>query len=195
MRRLHMPQLKKGKKQEKTSDNKQAIQPQKTPKKKRGAGYYWGNLLLKILAIVAVSYLVLTYAAGIFILYGNNMYPAVKDGDLCFMYRLQDADIGDVVSFTVDGKRVFGRIVARENDVIDFNEQGYQINYAPPAEEVVYPTETPGHVLSYPYTVPEGCVFIMNDFRSDINDSRTYGAVPMENLDGKLLFLIRRRGF
>ena len=37
--------------------------------------------------------------------------------------------------------------------------------------------------------------FILNDFRNDTADSREYGPVKKENVKGKLLYLLRRRGF
>ena len=39
------------------------------------------------------------------------------------------------------------------------------------------------------YVVPPGHVFVMGDHRSNSNDSRFWGAVPIENIKGKALFI------
>ena len=59
-------------------------------------------------------------------------------------------------------------------------------------DETVYPT--PSGDIAYPYTVDNGYVFVLNDYRSDMSDSRTFGAVSEADLQGKAIFVMRRRG-
>ena len=48
---------------------------------------------------------------------------------------------------------------------------------------------------AFPMTVPDGSVFVLSDNLSDINDSRTIGAIPLADCHGSVVFMMRRRGF
>jgi len=41
--------------------------------------------------------------------------------------------------------------------------------------------------------VPEGCVYILGDYRTQSEDSRDFGAVPLEAVEAKVITLLRRR--
>jgi signal peptidase I len=59
--------------------------------------------------------------------------------------------------------------------------------------DILYPTYTK-EGLEYPYRIPEGQVFIMGDYRTNTLDSRDYGSIPMEEVKGKIITILRRRG-
>ena len=44
--------------------------------------------------------------------------------------------------------------------------------------------QAPGVEVGFPYTVPEGCIWVMGDNRENSADSRYFGAVPQANLIG-----------
>ena len=43
--------------------------------------------------------------------------------------------------------------------------------------------------IEYPYTVPEGCIWVMGDNRLNSLDSRYFGAVSVEQVTSKALFI------
>lgn len=155
------------------------------------------GLLIKIAAIVLIVWLVFTFVLGIRIHYGNNMHPMVRDGDLVITYRLQKPYINAAVMYAHDGDTTVGRVVAMEGSVVNITKDGgFTVNGNAPVEEVFYPTfPAEGSEVQYPYTVPQGKVFILNDFREDTKDSRSFGAVDTGDLKGTLLLTLRRRGF
>ena len=159
----------------------------------------WGRallfLLIKLATAALLLWLALTFVFGVFRLAGNNMYPALKDGDLCVTYKLGTYHSGDVVAYRVNGELRFGRIIAKAGDTVDGNEEGLIINGLAPSEEVFYPTQILDTDLRLPYTVNTGEYVVLNDYREDFSDSRTYGPVAERELEGKIIFIFRRRGF
>lgn len=154
------------------------------------------KLLIKMAVLGVIIFLVLTYVLGFHRMTGNNMFPFVKDGDLCIVYKLDEYTTGDVVAYkTKSGKTKIGRIVAVEGQEVNFpKDGGYTVDGYQPAEEITYQTFGADGV-KYPTGVGKNEFFVMNDFRSDTDDSRQAGSIKESDICGKLLFLIRRRGF
>ncbi len=166
------------------------------PKRRRkSTGRLALDLLIKVLLICAIGAALLHYVLGIHVNHDNNMYPAIRDGDLCITYKLDRYIAEEAVAYRLNGVYRLGRIVALEGDVVDITDTGLSINGNTVSEQVVYATTDEGAEITFPYIVEQGCVFILNDFRSDVQDSRSFGAIPIENLDGKLVLMLRRRGF
>ena len=62
------------------------------------------SLLIKIAAIALAVWLVFTFVLGIAINYGNNMHPAVNDGDLIISFKMQRPYLNAAVLYSHDGK-------------------------------------------------------------------------------------------
>ena len=45
-------------------------------------------------------------------------------------------------------------------------------------------------MVQYPYTVPEGCVFVMGDNRNYSDDSRNLGAIDVDNIVGRVILRV-----
>ena len=161
---------------------------------------YWFLLwfFLKIAFLVGAGYLLLLYVIFPARLAGNNMFPMLKDGDLCIFFRLDEVGTGDIVFYeTKDGKTHVGRVIAFGGQTIDFPENGgYLVNGYETAEELPYETyAAEKSMVSYPLELKEDEWFIMNDYRSDTKDSRMYGPIKTDEIKGKILYMMRRRGF
>ena len=170
-----------------------------TKKKKKSKKKSWKYFLRKLLAKVAVTvvgvWLILTYVCGVYVNHNNSSYPMVKDGDLCITYKRSEVVKGDVVAYKKGDKVCFGRIIAKEGEEVDIRDGVVLVNGYNVVEDTVYETSAEESKIKYPYIVPQGKVFILNDFRKEVTDSRVLGGIDESDLKGKLIFLIRRRGF
>lgn len=157
------------------------------------AGYR--SLFLRVLLLAAAGYILFTEVFLVAQVTGNGMFPAVKDGDLMIVFRMQqDYAKNDVIAVNVEGKRQIGRIIARETDVVMLDQTGtLTVNGTVQGGEILYPSYAK-EGIEYPYRVPDGHVFVMGDYRTQTTDSRDWGAVPMEQVEGKVITILRRRG-
>ncbi|MDR7871445.1 MAG: signal peptidase I [Tissierellaceae bacterium] len=153
------------------------------------------SLLIRIIILSILGYLIFTQVFLLSRTKGNEMFPAIKDGDLLIVFRLQQHfEKNDVITFKVNGERKVGRYIARENDFISMDDTGtLRINGTVQSGEIMYPTyEKEG--IEYPYEVPKNHVFILGDYRTQTIDSRDFGPIPMDNVEGKVITILRRRG-
>ena len=143
------------------------------------------SLLGRVVVILLCAWVLFTQVFLLTQAKGSSMFPAVKDGDLLICYRLQKTYAkNDVVVYTQGGKLRVGRILGREGDLV--------ANGAVQSGEILYPTYAKD-ALEYPYTVPEGCFFVLGDYRTQSEDSRDFGPVPLEDVQAKVITLLRRR--
>lgn len=153
------------------------------------------SLLIRILLLSVTAYLLLTQVFLITRVKGNDMFPALKDGDLVIAFRLQrEYAKDDVVIYTDANTNRIARIAALENDLVSFGESGvFYVNGAVQRGEIVYPTY-PKEELNYPLTVPKGSLFLLGDHRTQAFDSRDIGTISKDHINGKVITILRRRG-
>lgn len=152
------------------------------------------RLVVDIAALAVIGILLFTQVFLVMQAPGNGMFPAIKDGDLIIGFRLQGEYLkDDVVVYEADGETHLGRIMGRETDVITMDDTGtLLVNGTVQGGEILFPTY-PEDGMGYPYTVPEGCVFILGDYRTQAVDSRECGSIPLENVKAKVITILRRR--
>ena len=151
-------------------------------------------LLIRILFVGTVGWLLLTQVFLITQAKGQNMFPSVKDGDLVIAFRLQKEYVkGDIVVCQVNGEQYIGRIGANQGDNINMSDSGtVTVNGTVQGGEIIYPTYA-HEGISYPYHVPDGQVFLLGDYRTASQDSRDFGPVPYDQVQGKVITILRRR--
>ena len=155
------------------------------------------SLIIKIIVIELVYFVLFFIIFGFARVNSNNMSPSINGGDLALYYHLdKSCHPGDVVAIKQGGGRAFLRVVACGGDKVTMTESGklYVNDSALDIDKVFTGKDKINGGISYPYTVPAGHFFAVGDNRDEPNDSRTSGAYPPEDIDGKLISIMRTRG-
>ena len=132
---------------------------------------------------------------------GQEMFPAMKDGDLCVIFRRETATLlgekyqkDDIIAYRTEGKIRFGRVAAVGGDEVKISESGgLTVNGVGQGGEILFPTY-PRENAEYPQTIPEDSLYVLGDHRTDAVDSRDLGPIAMEDVVGKVISILRRRG-
>lgn len=156
------------------------------------------RFLIKTCVITGILAVILIWILCIHRMSGNQMFPSARDGDLCVFYKLEECYPGDIVLYEdKTGSIRLGRVAAMGGQSVEVAEEGgLEVNGCRTIDEIPYETyAAKGSSVLYPLTLAQDSYFILNDFRSDTDDSRLHGPVDKKRIKGKLLFLFRRRGF
>lgn len=155
----------------------------------------YGRLLRRIVLLGVILWLLFTRVFCITQAVGNGMFPAVKDGDLMIVFRLQQNYVADdVILYEADGETRVGRIVAKAMDSVTIDDSGTLIvNGTVQSGEIMYPTYKKTD-FEYPLAITEGQVFVLGDYRTKCEDSRDFGPISLDDVKGKVITILRRRG-
>jgi signal peptidase I len=155
------------------------------------------GLGIKIAIIAIVLIMTFTFVFGLHRNLDGDMFPMVKSGDLVMYYRLdKDYSIGDLLLLNFNGETQVRRVIAKEGDVVDIDEQGLKINDSWQQEINIYQeTWQYEEGIEFPITIRPGQLFVLGDARENATDSRIYGPVDAKDTLGTVVSIIRQRNF
>jgi signal peptidase I len=162
-----------------------------TPRTPKRVGGFVEFLVILAVAFALVFGFVRPFVLEAFRIPSESMVPTLLVGDRVFVnkfiYRFAEPERGDVVVFeSVNGgeEDLIKRIVAVAGDEIEVRNGTLLVNGE--EQEEPYLNENPSFNGSYEQTeVPEGYVFVMGDNRANSADSRVFGSLPVENIEGE----------
>lgn len=155
----------------------------------------WVSLVLRLAVITLAVWILFSQVFVVTQCQGMGMFPAIEDGDLILGYRLQNEfQKNDVIIYQRGDAVYLGRIIAMGTDVVMMDDSGLiTVNGTTQSGEIMYPTYAK-EGIEYPYRVQEGEFFVLGDYRTQTQDSRDFGTVAPEDVLGKVITIVRRRG-
>lgn len=180
--------------------NKEYTPEETIARKKKLLKRIIGDTIFKVVFIVAIFVAAFMFVFGIATVETDDMYPAVRQGDVAIYFRLGELMNNDVVLYEAGDKTRIGRIQATDGAEInktEGNKLSIDGNIQPVQERsgLYYETEVSKYdMLEYPSVVPQGAYLVLGDKRSDAIDSRSLGYIEKTNIKGKVFTIIRRRG-
>ena len=149
----------------------------------------WARLAVAAVALLAV--LLLTALEPLRVSSGS-MSPTLEAGDQVLIdkisVRLRPPTQGDLVVFRDPQyhELVVKRLVAQGGQTVAIEDAVLVIDGTVRHEPQVDLSRIDSTYFG-PVTVPPNAVFVMGDNRSDSIDSRTYGAIPLDELVGRVV--------
>jgi signal peptidase I len=162
----------------------------KNASKKSGGGVL-EFLIILLVSFVLVFGFVRPFVVEAFWIPSASMVPTLKYGDRVlvnkFIYRFTEPQRGDIIVFKSvegDGQDLIKRVVGVPGDEIAVRGGKLFVNGEPQKEPYVN-KKYPDRSFYAPTTVPKDHVFAMGDNRANSQDSRVFGPVPEQNIEGE----------
>ena len=159
------------------------------------------SFLFRTVALVLVIYVLFFHIVGITTMPSRDMYPRLDAGDLLLYYRLERSpkaqDIVVIEKVADRGEkpqRFVCRVVAAPGETVEVSaEKGLCVNGNSMIENnIFYPTDAYENSTEYPLKLGEGEYFVMADRRNGGMDSRYFGPVKQEEIQGVVITILRR---
>ena len=141
--------------------------------------------LRRILIVLSVLCLLMTYTGIICITSGESMLPTLNNGDLLIVAKSKDYDYNDIVILN-KGKNLVKRIVGKSEDILYLDENYHIIRNNTLVNEPYVNEESTNSNCSE-YFVSKGNYFVLGDNRNNSRDSRDFGDVNKSDIKGKVI--------
>lgn len=129
----------------------------------------------------------------------GSMEETIMTGDMVFSekvsYYFRSPQRGDIVTFDdpeVAGRTLIKRVIAVGGQTVDLVDgkvvvDGVVLDEPYTGGKESYPLSriATGVTVEFPYTVPDGYVWVMGDNRTSSQDSRYFGAIPGSSITGR----------
>jgi signal peptidase I len=166
----------------------------------KGRGTF--DLIIIVVIAIAITFLVRTFVVATYKIPSQSMTDTIQVNDRVFSekvtYYFNDVQPGDIVTFMNpdgSGETLIKRVIAVGGQTVDLRGGHVYVDGArldepytegKPSEPLE--TQLAGVTVEYPYTVPEGYIWVMGDNRTNSKDSRYFGAVSEESVTGRACY-------
>lgn len=150
------------------------------------------STIVVLLAIVTMAAVAAVLWFPVFRITGNPTLEPLEPGQVVLAYRTEQLQKDDVAAFYQENKLRIQRVAASAGDVIDLDDDGTIMVNGETIEGLNSKNLVlNGSAVTYPYQVPEGYCFVMDD-HGTIHDTSALEAefISTEQIAGKILFLL-----
>ena len=160
------------------------------------------EMVITVAVALAVALLLRTFVFEVYEVPTGSMLETIQEGDRLvgekITYRYSEPKQGDIVTFSnPDGSdtTLIKRVIATGGQTVNLVDgvvyvDGVALDEPYTLGKASYPLDysLTGVTMSYPYTVPEGSVWVMGDNRTNSLDSRYFGAVSVDDITSRAVF-------
>lgn len=147
-----------------------------------------------ILIVFALSWFTKTYLLQFAQVGDKSMLPTLDDNSIVFIdkffaKKLNILNRGDIIAYCPEDskKTEIKRLVGLPGDRVEIRNGFTYVNGEPLYEPYAL---IPVDYVFMPVIIPEGHFFVLNDNRSENNDSRLIGPIGFQYMEGKALFTV-----
>lgn len=152
----------------------------------------------------AVAMFVRAFVVEAFVVPSGSMLDTIQLDDRIgvekLTYRVRGPEPGEVVTFDSpngNGTTLVKRVIATGGQTVDIRDGSVVVDGTvldEPYTQGKPTTPLSEHMsgtapIAYPYTVPEGHIWVMGDNRTNSRDSRYFGPVPTSAVTGRAMFV------
>ena len=158
--------------------------------------FHWLYVIVGVLFVFFVAWMMFFHIISVD---GDSMLPTLRDNDKLFVYTFNyTPEQGDIIVISMpeyEDYLLVKRVIAFENQTVDVDYNSGTVTVDGKVLDEKYASAMnvrSDNEIAYPYTVPNGCVFVMGDNRNESRDSRSrgIGCIDENRIVGKALFRI-----
>lgn len=146
--------------------------------------------LLALLFLFIVALLLKNFVIDIATVAGDSMNPNFYQNDVLVVDKTAtEFERFDVVVVKTSSKKLIKRVIGLPNETVQISDGNVFINGVKIEGEYDFYTES-GGVANEPYTLGKDEYFLIGDNRGGSYDSRDFGAVNVDDIQGVMVFRI-----
>ena len=157
------------------------------------------EFVLLIVGVLVVVWLLHTFVFQPYRIPSGSMETTIMTDDMVLAekvsYYFREPESGDIVVFddtNVDGRHLIKRCIAVGGQTVELIDgkvvvDGVVLDEPYTNNHPSYPLNS--KTVTYPYKVPEGYIWVMGDNRTNSQDSRYFGAISLDSVIGRGVFV------